>query len=96
MDYKDLSKNNIWTKALQKAINEHEKVIIPSSDEEYMIDDTIVIPSNKTIIAYGATLKCVTGMDVIMFRNENNVDETHYPYNGELLDHNIAHIIEKE
>ena len=29
LDYKDLSKNNIWTKALQKAINEHEKVIIP-------------------------------------------------------------------
>ena len=43
--------NDIWTSALQTALNEHEAVIIPFSQSPYIIDAPIVIPSGRKIIA---------------------------------------------
>ena len=72
------SKNGIWTEALQKALNEYEIVIIPASSEPYYVDDSIIIPSNRHIIAEdGATISLVKGTDVLMLRNANTADGTH-------------------
>ena len=82
-DYEHLAKNGIWTYALRASLNEHETVIVPPSDTPYIIDDTIAIPSNRKIIAYGATFLSASGTDVLMMRNEHNVDGTHMPVNRE-------------
>ena len=41
----------IWTKAFQQALNEHETVIIPASEQPYMIDAPVVVPGDRRIIA---------------------------------------------
>lgn len=52
------SNNGIWTEAFQQALNEHEIVIIPSSPEPYYLDSSVLIPSNRRIIAEkGATIR---------------------------------------
>ncbi|MBE6730252.1 MAG: hypothetical protein E7564_01025 [Ruminococcaceae bacterium] len=57
-DYRHLVKEgNIWTKALQEALNDHEIVIIPASDfpymiDNYMIDNSVTIPSNRRSRSY--------------------------------------------
>ena len=49
-DYRALVRDeNIWTAAFQKAVDEHEIIHIPAG--EYIIDDTIIIPSNRCIMA---------------------------------------------
>ena len=37
----------IWTAALQAALREHEIVEIPARVEPYLIDGTVLIPSNR-------------------------------------------------
>lgn len=88
-DYEYLSKNGIWTDALRVSLTEHQTVIVPPSDTPYIIDDTIVIPSNRKIIAYGAIFLSASGTDVLMMRNEHNVDGTHTPVNSK-RDENIT------
>ncbi len=68
----------IWTDALQQAICEHEIVIVPARDTAYYIDDTIIIGSNRSLKAYGATLKLTPGCGRMMFRNSSVADGTHY------------------
>jgi len=51
-DYAHLVRpGNVWTDALQAALNEHEYITIPKADMPYMIDDTVIIPSNRHIEA---------------------------------------------
>lgn len=80
----------IWTKALQTALLEHEIIEINSSKEPYYIDDTVVIPSNRCIIAYRATIKLVSGCEVLMLRNEHVCDGTHKPIRTNVHDENIT------
>ena len=87
--YSPLVHDDIWTQALQAALNEHEVVVIPARDEPYMIDSTVVIPSNRSVRAYGATLRLTPDCDVIMFRNSSTEDGTHKPVTG-APDHNIS------
>lgn len=47
----------IWTDALQAAVNAHEIVIIPARTEPYYIDSTVVLPSDRRIEAAGATVR---------------------------------------
>lgn len=74
LEYKGLVKENeIWTAALQKAVNEHEIIYIPAG--EYWIDDTIILPSNRMILAdENAVIKKVKGMNVLMLRNSMTKD----------------------
>ncbi len=88
--YEDRSSNKVWTKALQKALDEHEVVIIPPSDDVYFIDDSVIIPSNRRIVAYGAVVRLVPECLVLMFRNKNTLDGTKKPINPAVTDHNIA------
>ena len=77
LDYSDYAVNNIWTTALQNALLDHEIVVVPPRITPYLIDDTIIIPSNRKLVLYGATLLLSEGTDVLMMRNEHPVDQTH-------------------
>lgn len=80
----------IWTEALQTALREHEIVEIGTSNEPYYIDDTVIIPSNRRIIAYRAVIKLVPGCEVLMLRNEHVKDGTHAPFDSADHDENIS------
>ncbi len=80
----------VWTAALQTALDEHEIVVIPASDEVYFIDDTVVIPANRHISAFGATVRLTPDCDVLMLRNQNAVDGTHIPVDRSHPDENIS------
>ena len=77
-DYK--SENGIWTDALQSALNEHQRVIIPKSEQAYLIDRPITIPSNRHIICEdGAVIRLFDGVETLVIRNSNTADGTHAP-----------------
>lgn len=80
----------IWTKALQTALHEHEIVEIPTEKEPYYVDDTIIVPSNRCIIAWRATIRLVPECEVLMLRNEHVKDGTHMPFDGSDHDSNIS------
>ena len=70
----------IWTKALQTAINEHSVIEIPFKDSPYYIDNSILIPSNRRIEADKNARICLTpDCDVLMLRNTETKDGTHFP-----------------
>ena len=73
-------KGEAWTSALQKALNEHQIVYIPKNEKPYIIDDSIIIPSNRRIIADNeAVIKLKDGVTVLMLRNADTADGTHMP-----------------
>jgi hypothetical protein len=69
----------IWTEALQAALDAHEIVVIPASEEISWIDSTVIIPSNRRIEASGATIRLVPEYPYIMLRNEHLGDGTYAP-----------------
>lgn len=81
---------DIWTEALQRALQEHEIISIPASEQVYWLDQTVVIPSNRRIEASGATIRLVADCEVIMLRNEHTHDGTLEPITGEDCDENIS------
>ena len=71
---------SIWTEALQKAISEHEVVYIPKKDTPYLIDNSIIVPSNRKIIAEkDAVIKLLIECRVLLMRNEDTCDGTYAP-----------------
>ena len=90
-DYAHLVREgNIWTDALQAALNEHEIIVIPASSDPYMIDNTVTIPSGRRIEAEGATVRLCEGVRVLMLRNEHTQNGTHAPIPKENRDGNIT------
>ncbi len=79
---------NVWTKALQKALDEHEIVTIPKGN--YYIDASVLIPSNRRIEADGAVVTLLPGTRVLMLRNANAPDGTLKPIPTTNRDSNIA------
>ena len=76
-------KGRIWTDALQKALNEHEIVVIPKRDEPYLIDSSVLIPSDRHIIAEdGAVIRIDESSCLLMLRNSLTSDGTHAPITG--------------
>ena len=99
LDYKHLVKTGmqddaevlVWSDAFQTALDENEIVRIPASAEPYYIDRSILIPSNRRIIAEdGAVIRQLKGVRVLMFRNVHTEDGTHAPIPSENRDCNIA------
>ncbi len=86
----DSEHGKVWTAALQTALDEHEIVVIPASDEVYFIDDTVTIPSNRHISAFGATIRLTPDCDVLMLRSKNTLDGTHFPTDRSCPDVNIS------
>ena len=93
-DYAHLTRQSeygtIWTEALQTALREHQRVIIPPAEDLYWIDDTVTIPSDRHIEAAGATIRLTPGCEVLMLRNEHTEDGTHAPIRTASRDHNIS------
>ena len=88
-DYSSL--NGIWTEALARALREHQIVCIPQANAPYLIDGTVVIPSNRRIIAdRDAVIRLAPGVDVLLFRNEHTADGTHAPIRNVPRDQNIT------
>ncbi len=81
---------NVWTKALQTAVREHEVVRIPATGKPYYIDATVCVPSNRRIEAEGATITLLPGTCVLLLRNENAPDGTLAPISTGARDSNIA------
>lgn len=81
----------IWTEALQQAINEHQIVMIPSSEDVYYLDGSVRIPSNRHIeAAPDAVIRLTAETKVLMLRNENTLDGTHAPFSDEHRNVNIS------
>ena len=79
---------SLWNEAFQKAIDENEIILIPSAT--YYVDETIVIPSNRKIIAYGAHIKKVPEMNTLLLRNEHLRDGSFFKIDGSDADENIT------
>ena len=69
----------VWTEALQTALNRHEIVTIPASDKPYLIDAPVVIPSNRRIEAAGAVVRLAPGVTTVMMRTASALDGTVKP-----------------
>ncbi|MBQ8719774.1 MAG: hypothetical protein IJY65_01950 [Clostridia bacterium] len=93
-EYRDLARVGqhglIWTDALQAALNEHEIVIIPESEEIYWLDNTVSIPSNRRIEATGATIRMSAEYPYVMLRNQHVHDGTYAPIDTNDRDTNIS------
>ena len=92
-DYRDYAVENengilIWTAAFQKAVDENETVIITSGT--YYVDKTVVIPSNRKIIAHGAHIKKTPEMNTLLLRNEHLSDGSYRKIDGSSADENIS------
>ena len=62
-----------WTNAFQKAIDENECIYIPKG--KYYINNSIVIPSNRKILASkNAEICLIYGTKVLMMRNQNVIN----------------------
>lgn len=87
----DGEERTVWTRALQRAIDENEIVEIPVSDTPYDLDGSVYIDGNCKIVAYGATVRLLPGVNVLMLRNRNVKDGTHaQTVMGEDANENIA------
>ena len=80
----------IWTKAIQRAIDENESVIIPPSDEPYWVDATILLPSHRQIFAEGAEIVAVPGMVEALVKNVGWQDGVKSPKKNLPPDETIA------
>ena len=87
---KEIPEGTVWTDALQTALREHEQVIIEPSEEAYLIDHTVVIPSGRRIEAEGAVIRLTADCELLMLRNEHTLDGTHMPIDRENPDRNIS------
>lgn len=75
---------DIWTKAFQASLNEHETVIIPYSKKPYYIDSSVLVPSNRHIVVEeGAIIRLVKDVTVLLLRNTNTADGTREPIKTE-------------
>ena len=69
-----------WTESLQKALNENEIVIIPKRDEPYLLNNKVIVPSNRKIIAEnGATIRLAEECKLVMLHNKDIANGTNMP-----------------
>ena len=81
---------SVWTDALQTALDEHEIVVIPPSDQPYWLDRTVSIPSNRRIEATGAEIRMVPEYPYVMLCNQHVHDGTNAPIDTSDRDTNIS------
>ncbi len=93
-EYRDLVRNGphgaVWTEALRRALDEHEVVVIPASEEAYWLDGTVAIPSNRRIEAVGAVIRMVPEYPYVMLCNRHVHDGTLAPIDTSDRDENIS------
>lgn len=81
---------NVWTAALQSALDSHEVVVIPPADAPYYIDAPVVVPSRRRIEAAGATIALLPGTCTVLLRNRAAADGTLRPVAPGTRDSDIA------
>lgn len=87
----DAKGRKIWTDAYQRALDEHEIVRIPASEEVYWIDRTVTVPSNRRIEAADSAVTRLTAeTTTLMLRNRSTVNGARLPVRGQSRDANIA------
>ena len=87
---RDEDGREVWSDALQRAIDEHQVVVIPARAEPYWIDRQIVVGSDRRIEAEGATIVQTPGCDVLMLRNASTADGARAPIRSGARDRNIS------
>lgn len=96
LDYRHLVKvdgqgREIWTRAFQSAIDEHEIIRIPRMHVPYFVDATITVPSNRHILAdLDAEIKKTPEMSTVLLRNKKIYDGSHAPVPTNDRDFNIS------
>lgn len=80
---------NVWTDAINAALKEAQVVRIPQSAEPYYVDGTLVVPSNRKILADGATVRLLRPCDTVLMRNAAAADGTLRPIDRAKGDRNI-------
>ncbi len=79
----------IWTDALQKALDEHEIVRIPAG--VYRVDRPVIVRSNRHIeCEEGAVIRLMEPCPLLLMRNEHAQDGTHAPIDRSVQDENIS------
>ena len=77
-EYAHLVENNIWTKAIQTALDEKKCVLIPDMGEEILIDNSIFMDSDTHLkIDKNQVIRLVPGKNVCMIRNRNIIPGGH-------------------
>lgn len=89
LTYVDDEGRVIWSDAFDAVLKEHEIITIPKGN--YFVNRTIVIPSDRVIIASDMThVKKTPNMNTLLLRNESVVDGTHFPIPDGCADRNIS------
>ncbi len=93
-DYRHLvtcaGEHELWTNALQAALDEHEVVVIPPRAEPYYIHKPVIIGSDRRIEAHSATVLLTPDCRTLMLRNATAADGTHAPIPEGERDRNIS------
>ena len=93
LKYKDrvrrVKGTNVWTDAINRALKESRVVRIPKSEEPYYVDGSLVVPSNRKILAEGATVRLMCPCDTVLMRNAGVADGTLRPVDRSKGDRNI-------
>lgn len=93
-EYRSLAREGaeglIWTDALQAALDAHQIVVIPPSEEIWWLDGTVSIPSDRRIEAYGAVVRMVPEYPYVMLCNRHVHDGTRAPIDPCDRDRNIS------
>ena len=80
---------NVWTDAINAALKVAQVVRIPKSAEPYCVDGTLIVPSNRKILAEGATIRLMRPCDTVLLRNAGVADGTLRPVDHSAGDHNV-------
>lgn len=73
-------KAEIWTDAIQAALNEHAGVTIPQRDRPYYIDRPLILRSgHRLLVGPNAEIRLKPGSNCCMVRNEHVVNGEHGP-----------------
>ncbi len=90
-EYAHLVENNIWTKAIQTALDEKKNVYIPDMGKEILIDGSIFMDSNTNLmVAPNQVIRLKENSNVCMLRNRNIIPGGHKYVERENPDKNIT------
>ena len=71
-EYENLVKDNVWTKAIQTALDEKKNVYIPYMKKEILIDGSIFMDSYTNLkVDEKQVIRLIEGTNVCMLRNRN-------------------------
>lgn len=80
----------VWSNAIQKAIDENEVIFIPKG-RDYYVDTSLILPSNRTIIAdKKAKIILIEEFKSLLLRNKDVIDGSDYSIKSDNITENIC------